>query len=450
MAHQYTRQELDDLARPFEERAVAALQDGDLTSVMHWLDQMRDGPAGLDALSMHALTRKMAKLRQDFGDEEARRLLRNIGTRLMNTWHRQFTEGEEKAAIADLVRVYRYQGDAALEPLEETDDEVILDLAPCGTGGRIDRQGLPERHPDWYGPWDDGITSFCQGCKANQKALNDAVGETVWSTEKGSNGHCRMRFSKGSGKGQPMFSPQERATLVKTRVQRAREHLDREETDIAGLLQGQRKEWKPWHDFGVVWLEYFYATALEKGGPDYLDEMLAQTYEPAFDAGFPRYAALDDEALVAEVARTWNYHCADFTIEEEDDRFVFRLDPCGSGGRLFRGEMWRDMFHYGEPLAELMEEPHNINFNRHQAPTYCTHCAASNRAQLRDGPGGSNPRFFVIDGHAQQQPGQPCRQFSYKKRADRHTMDPALPAQIGIDWQSPDKTIPAKNLENGS
>lgn len=450
MASQFTRQELDDLARPFEEQALTALEHGDLDTVRQLLDQMEQGPAGLDALSMHALTRKMAKLRQDFGDTEARDLLQAIGAQLMKTWHRQFAEGEEKAAIADLIKVYRYQGDASLKPPEETDDEVILDLAPCGSGGRIDRLGLPERHPDWYGPWDDGVTSFCQGCKACQKALNDAVGETVWTTEKGDNGHCRMRFSKGSGKGQPMFSATERETLVKTRVHQARERLNDGDTDIADLLQGQRKEWKPWHDFSIVWLEYFYATALQKGGPDYLDDMLAQTYEPAFHAGFPRYAALENDALVAEIAKTWNYHCADFTVTEEDDRFVFRLDPCGSGGRLFRGEIWRDMFHYGEPLSPLMDQPHNINFNRQQAPTYCTHCAASNRAQLKDGPDGTNPRFFVIDGHAQLQPGQACRQFSYKKQADRSAMDPALPAQIGIDWQASDKAIPAKNLEQGS
>ena len=125
------------------------------------------------------------------------------------------------------------------------------------------------------------------------------------------------------------------------------------------------------------------ARALELGGPDYLDELLAQTYEPAFHAGFPRYAALTDEQLVAEVARTWNYHMADFTGHEEADRFVFRLDPCGSGGSLFRGQVWRDMFHYGEPLSPLMKDAQPINFNRRDAPTYCTRCAASHRAQLK-------------------------------------------------------------------
>ena len=77
------------------------------------------------------------------------------------------------------------------------------------------------------------------------------------------------------------------------------------------------------------------------------------------------------------------------------------------------------MFHYGEPLSPIMPEPHDINFNRCGAPAYCTHCAASNRAQLEGASSESHPLFFVIDGHAQIKPGEACRQFSYKKRAAR-------------------------------
>jgi hypothetical protein len=438
MGRQYTDEELAEIAKPYEEHALAALQAGDLEALQGWLTQMEQGGAGLDALSGHALARKVGKLRQDFGEEKAREALLRIGAELMKTWVRQYEAGEERAAIIDLIAIYKHQGDARLLPLQETEAEVVLDLAPCGSGGRLERQGLPEKHPLWYGGWSDGVSSFCQACKACQHALNEAVGETVWTTEKGENGHCRMRFAKVKQRGERLFDEQEKTTVVQTRVEQAREKLAAGDTDIAPLLRGQRKDWMPWHDFGVVCLEYFYATALKLGGPDYLDEMLAQTYEPAFLAGFPRYSAMSDDELVREIARTWNYHCADFTLHEEDDRFVFRLDPCGSGGRLFRGEMWRDMFHYGEPMAPLMEAPHNINFNRKDAPAYCTHCAASNRAQLKSGPQGDSPLFFVIDGHAQMKPGQPCRQFSYKKTAVRMRIDRALPEQIGITaWSAP-------------
>lgn len=436
-----TPEALAEIARPPERDAIDALRRGDRTALAAALDAMEQGNAGLDALSAHTLARKAGKLRQDLGEAAALAALRRIGAQLMKTWVVQLQAGDLRGAIADLVAVFKHQGGARMAPLTETDDAVWADLAPCGSGGRIDRQQLATRHSAWYGSWSDGDNSLCQACKANQAALNEALGAPVWTSTKGPDGACRLRFDKLGQRGQPLFSEAERVALPLTRVQQARAllaqgGLDRA-SDIEPLLAGQRKDWMPWHDFGIVWLAYFYATALEHGGADYLDQTLAQTYEPAFVAGFPHYGAMDDEALVRAMALTWNYHMADFTLHEEPDRFVFRLDPCGSGGRLLRGTVWRKLFHYGEPLSATMAEPHPINFMRRDAPTYCTHCAASNRAQLRQVGDPAVPLFFVIDGHAQMQPGQPCRMFTYRKAAARDRIDPALLRQIGLEPAAP-------------
>lgn len=441
MRRQFSDDQLRDIARPFEAHAIDALKRGDLVAVRERLDEMARGHAGLDALSSHTLARKAGKLRADFGEQVARDALKRIGAQLMATWIEQWRAGDARGAIADLVAIFRYQAGARLSPLQEDDDAVVLELAPCGSGGRLERQALPERHPDAYGNWSDGVSSLCQACKANQAALNEALrddlGDDAWTTVKGPEGRCTLRFSKGSARGAPLFSDSERHELVKTRVELAREKLDAGDTDIEPLLDGQRKEWMPWHDFGIVWLAHFYAVALETGGADYLDEVLAETYEPAFVAGFPRYAAMSDEELVGEIARTWNYHCADFRVVEEDDRFVFVLDPCGSGGRLFRGTVWRDLFRYGRPLSPLMPDPHPVNFMRENAPSYCTHCAASNRAQLARADDPATPLFFVIDGHAQLRPGMACRTYVYKNGADRRRVDPALFRQIGLARGAP-------------
>ena len=423
---------LQRLARPPEEDALDALRHGDLETVRRHLDEMDAGPAGLDALSGHTLARKIGKLRADFGEARTRAELQRIGTQLMRSWAEQWAAGDAKGAIADLVAIFRYQTGGRLQALQEDAQAVTLQLAPCGSGGRLERQKLPERHPAAYGGWSDGISSYCQGCKANQAALNAALGGPAWTTEKGPDGHCRLRFDKLAQRGQTLFDAREKVQLTRTRVQQARERLDAGDTDIAPLLEGQRKDWRPWHDFGVVWLAHFYAVALDLGGPDYLDEMLAQTYEPAFVAGFPRYAALDDAGLVREIARTWNYHCADFRVHEEEDRFVFTLDPCGSGGRLFRGQMWRDLFRYGQPLSPIVPGPHPIVFMRRDAPSYCSHCAASNRTQLSRAADRTVPLFFVIDGTAQQQPGMPCRTYVYKKDADRRRIEARLFEMVGL------------------
>jgi hypothetical protein len=428
MPRLYTDDQLAAIARPFEDDAIDALRAGDLARVDALLEQMALGHAGLDALSAHALARKVGKLRQDLGEARTLELLGRIGAQLMRTWVDDWRAGREKRGIEALIAVLKHQVGAGLQPVAETDDEVVVDLTPCGSGGRLERQGATTKHPQWYAGWSDGVSSYCQLCKASQRALNDAVGEPVWTTEKGPDGFCRQRFRKTAHRGEQLFDAAELALACKAAAQQARERLAAGDTDLEPLLRGQRLDWKPWHDFGVCTLEYFYAIALEVGGPDYLDEMLAQTYEPAFEAGFPRYAAMSDDALVREIAKTWNYHCADFRLSEEDDRFVFTLDPCGSGGRLFRGQMWRDMFRYGEPLAPTIPQAHDIDFNRRDCPAYCTHCAASNRAQFRGGP-----LFFVIDGHAQMKPGQACRQYTYKQGVAHQAIDPALPRQVGMD-----------------
>lgn len=435
MARDVTDTPLQQIARPPEALALTALQQGDTDTLHRALDEMAAGHAGLDALSLHALARKAGKLHQDFGEDRAREALERIGRQLMATWGAQWQAGgvdDVRGAIADLVAIFRHQVGADLAPLEEDGPHVTLHLRACGSGGRIDRQRLAERHPQAYGPWRDGVNSFCQGCQAQQRALNGALGFDAWTADKQPGGACVLRFHKGVQAGRVLFSDAERLALTRTRVDQARDRLAQGDTAIESLLDGQRKEWMPWHDFGVVWLAHFYAIALELGGPDYLDELLAQTYEPAFVAGFPRYAALDDEALVREIARTWNYHCADFRLHEEEDRFVFTLDPCGSGGRLLRAQMWRGLFRYGAPLSPRMPEAHPINFLRRDAPTYCTHCAASNRAQLGRASDPAVPLFFVIDGHAQRAPGMPCRTFVYKRQADRSRVDPALFHQVGL------------------
>lgn len=404
--------ELAALVKPDEDKAIAALYQNDLRLLDELLARMADGHAGLHALSIHTIARKIAKFKADYGEEKAREILNRISTELMSTWIEQYRTGHILEAISDLVSVFKHQYGARIESMEESHDFVTLTLSPCGSGGFLEKQGFPRKYGNWYGEWADGVSAFCQGCKANQRALNQALGEDAWITEKRKDGECIVRFSKRNA-GNRLFSDDDVKTLCTTRVERAREAIARGDLAVESLLSGQRKEWMPWHDFGIVWLEYMYASALELGGPDYLDELLRETYESGFVAGFKRYANMSDLELVADVARTWNYHMADFTVSETESAYVFTLDPCGSGGRLYRGSVWRDMFRYGKPLAPLMPDAHPINFRRKGAPTYCTHCAASNRAQLEGGL--DAPLFFLVDGHAQVLPGDACRQFTLKK-----------------------------------
>ncbi len=73
---------------------------------------------------------------------------------------------------------------------------------------------------------------------------------------------------------------------------------------------------------------------------------------------------MDELVLLRSSIRSWLYHRSKFRIVEEDDRFVFILDPCGSGGRLYRGEFGNGRYVYGKGMMDLMKEPADINNRR--------------------------------------------------------------------------------------
>jgi hypothetical protein len=62
----------------------------------------------------------------------------------------------------------------------------------------------------------------------------------------------------------------------------------------------------------------------------------------------------------------------------------------------------------------MIKEKHNLTFQRENFPAYCVHCASGNRDQFS-----GKPLIFVVDGHAQMRRGMPCRQYVWKKEANR-------------------------------
>jgi hypothetical protein len=66
-----------------------------------------------------------------------------------------------------------------------------------------------------------------------------------------------------------------------------------------------------------------------------------------------------------------------FEFEEDEDRYTFRFDPCGSGGHIVRGDP--DVFHT-PPRPEppynwaVLEEEHDFAWNTKGVCLYCTNC----------------------------------------------------------------------------
>ena len=68
-------------------------------------------------------------------------------------------------------------------------------------------------------------------------------------------------------------------------------------------------------------------------------------------------------------------HPGAFTITEDDEKFTFEMNPCGSGQRLVR------MGRYEGPNAlGVTQSAHDWSYGREGFPLYCTHCSFMNES----------------------------------------------------------------------
>jgi hypothetical protein len=321
-----------------------------------------------------------------------------------------------------------------VEPLEETGDEVSFLLEPCGSGGRLELEACHEIDPRTYPRTGNGTPVFCRVCEHLQQALNQGIGRTFWSADRdpGRRGFCRLRFFKQAGRGGRLFEPGELSRLTTPRCAMALSRLDRGILDIRDLLRDQHREWRPLHDLLCLMVTSLFSVVSADQGVPYLTELVWETYVTLFESAYRMHALFDDRTLFREMVRNWTYHQATFRVTEEEERFTFTLDPCGSGGRLFRGEMGPPgCFRYGSGLISLLSPGSDLTFQRTGFPVYCIHCAATNRDQFL-----GRPWPFIVDGSAMLTPEAPCRQYLYKKSATRRA-PPDLLRQVGLEAVKP-------------
>lgn len=397
------------------QQALEALKAGRTGKLSQLLLQMSAAHTALHFLGVATISRIWGKWLGDQGEEKTIAMLDRMGRRVMEPFIKQFKGGKEKQTIVDIIDVYKHQAGTKMVPVAQANDEVVFDLTPCGSGGINVLRGFEKKLPQWYKRCSDGTPIFCAGCKSLQKAINDACGEDVWTTEINPSvpGSCRMKFRQQKTAGSPLFTASELYGVTTTRTDKAMERVAVGRFDIEDLIVDQQNDWAPWHDVMIVWNEYTFAACREMGGMDYLEECLKEGYDSGFGFLYNSMESFKTDAeRVSALAQNWHYHQGKFRIEEEEERFTFILDPCGSGGRLLREETYKDMFHYGTELAPMIGEKHNLTFQREDFPLYCVHCASGNRDQFS-----GKPLIFVVDGHAQMRRGMPCRQYVWKKGA---------------------------------
>ena len=188
--------------------------------------------------------------------------------------------------------------------------------------------------------------------------------------------------------------------------------------DAKELARYTVTESKSLHDLFCDWIWDMLTRVGESAGEQAVHEllrssqstwMLRRTWK-----AFIKLPVEDRVAITAEIMRS--HFCGpqqDGAIEiiEEDDRFVIRMDPCGSGGRMRRGDpVDATPSRLGAPYNfGVTREAHDWSWGRKGVPYYCLHCAVN---EILTTEWGGAPMWVTdFDPDAQA----PCQWCFYKR-----------------------------------
>jgi hypothetical protein len=214
------------------------------------------------------------------------------------------------------------------------------------------------------------------------------------------------------------YEPEELAELSRPTMDRAIEALEAGDAERAKqLCEEMKHEWRYLHDLMAESILGLVTYVQEELG----EEHVAGAWERSMRRGWKRDTgealARDRRQIVEALAATWRAHSTSgtgphpgaFTIEEDDEKFTFRMNPCGSGQRL-----WRRGMYGGEDPYGVTREAHDWSYDRAGFPLYCTHCTFMNELMPI--------RWYGMPLYPSEPPGDydrdPCTWYWYKDPAD--------------------------------
>lgn len=184
--------------------------------------------------------------------------------------------------------------------------------------------------------------------------------------------------------------------------------LDRGDIEEAGkCVRTMEKEAKHAHDLMVdfVWVLLSYI------GKRYGDDEVVKAMRSRH-AGQPQVAermlGMSPEEAVRFKTMIHRAHHSRMGLTEEEDRFVLKLDPCNTGGRMLRQGMDLPPLNLGKFRKPLPESWHQT-----EVSYYCGHCAL--HAIMGVEKGAPHPAWIY---DRPKNPQDPCYQYCYKRTRD--------------------------------
>ncbi len=174
---------------------------------------------------------------------------------------------------------------------------------------------------------------------------------------------------------------------------------------VNNLLDEKEAQFMPIHDYYVETLATIFNWAYTTYGDDALFEVLKGSAESQ-KAGFDSWEKMRSEDFARVTAFLAKSHMGKMTVLEDDEKFTFVSDPCGSGGRMMR----KGLFDEGGKFARV-KDAQPQTFGKKELPVYCAHCAVWNGIMATEWYGRIQ---WAIE--PPEEADQPCRMHIYKDR----------------------------------
>jgi hypothetical protein len=178
------------------------------------------------------------------------------------------------------------------------------------------------------------------------------------------------------------FSDQELSNMSRPTMDRAIEAIEHGDPETAkALCEEMKHEWRLLHDIMVDGIAGLITFVKERMGDEGVEQAWTDSLERGWKPHVQAIARQDRRQMVRALAANWRAHSGSgtgpepgaFTVSEDDEKFTFAMNPCGSGQRLWRMRRYEEPNGYG-----LTDEAHDWSYDRAGFPLYCTHCSFMN------------------------------------------------------------------------
>lgn len=163
------------------------------------------------------------------------------------------------------------------------------------------------------------------------------------------------------------------------------------------------------HDLYVDWVTYLLTFIYDNYGDEALRKALDKSYRPKITEACKLFQEQTDmRRKVALSVGTLQGHLENVKITEDDEKFTFEVNPCGSGQRLLRRGGYKSPMKMAKVKnAQLM------TFDTKNFPIYCTHCGLNDLYAIEE-----MGRPWMVVETPKDWEKDPCRAYLYKDTTD--------------------------------